>query len=372
MSDERRKPRGSEKPGGRGAGDDRVENEQDPQEESQSETGDKQKADAVSGVTAEGYMVLGQEIEDDVVVPFQAERAGARGRLVRLGDAVNEILSSHDYPDAVANFLGEAIALTAMIGSSLKFDGKLILQTKTDGPIGMLVVDYSVPGHLRAYASYDKAAVADLEGAALDMQTWLGQGHMALTVDQGPDMERYQGIVMLAGYGLGEAAEDYFQQSEQIPSLVRLHVAKHYSSEAKDGQRWHWRAGGLMVQYLTEQGGIHRDELEYETMPFDDMDDNWRRARLLGETVEAHELLDPELAPERLLFRLYHEEGVRVFDKLSLKAQCTCSGERVAAMLANFSGAERHDMVEETGKITVTCEFCNEVYKFSEEDFTAE
>jgi molecular chaperone Hsp33 len=334
---------------------------------------DSAKTQAGDEAVKDGYIQLSTEIEDDVVVPFQAERAGARGRLIRLGEAVNKILTGHDYPDAVANFLGEAIALTAIIGSSLKFKGKLILQTKTDGPISMMVVDYSTPGHIRAYASYDKALVAQNEGLPLDMQSWLGQGYMALTVDQGAEMERYQGVVALHGHSLGEAAEDYFQQSEQIPSLVRLHVAKHYNSVPVDGEHWHWRAGGLMVQYLTAEGGVHSvvDAPGDGVEEFDE-DDNWRRARILGESVEAHELLDPELAPERLLFRLYHEEGVRVFDKHNLKAQCTCSSERVKAMLQNFSADERHKMVEETGKITVTCEFCNDVYSFGEEEFKAE
>lgn len=325
-------------------------------------------------VPPQASIELTDEIRDDVTVPFQAERAGARGRLVRLGSAVDKILTAHDYPEPVSNFLGEAIALTAMIGSSLKFDGKLILQTKTDGPIGMMVVDYTTPGHLRAYAGFDNAALEALDGADFaDMSQWLGAGYMALTVDQGPDMERYQGIVALNGRSLAEAAEDYFQQSEQIPSLVRLHVAKHYSAQPVDGENWHWRAGGLMVQYLTAEGGSPTvvdapgdgGEAEIED------DDNWRRARILGESVEAHELLDPQLAPERLLFRLYHEEGVRVYEKHELAASCSCSEQRVKAMLQNFSPDERHDMVEDGGKITVTCEFCNQIYRFEEGDFEA-
>jgi molecular chaperone Hsp33 len=318
---------------------------------------------------------LTDEIKDDVVVPFQAERAGARGRLVRLGSAVDEILSGHDYPDAVANFLGEAIALTAMIGSSLKFKGKLILQTKTDGPISMLVVDYTTNGCLRAYASYNSQVITASESADYsNMSQWLGVGHMALTVDQGADMERYQGIVALNGRSLGEAAEDYFQQSEQIPSLVRLHVAKHYTAEVTAGSHWHWRAGGLLVQYLTAEGGTHAvvDAPGDGVEDFEDEDDNWRRARILGESVEAHELLDPELAPERLLFRLYHEEGVRVYDKHDLIAECSCSEDKVKAMLQNFSADERHDMVEASGKIKVTCEFCNRKYLFAETDFAPE
>lgn len=326
---------------------------------------------SIETVLDDGYVVLGKEIQDDVIVPFQAEGAGARGRIVRLGSAVNEILSAHEYPDGVANFLGEAIALTSLIGSSLKFDGKLILQTKTDGPISMLVVDYTMPGSLRAYANFDKAKVAELDGQPFDIQSWMGKGFLALTVDQGPDMERYQGIVSLDSGSLGEAAEEYFQQSEQIPSLVRLHVAKHFSSETSGvsgGDGWQWRAGGLMVQYLTAEGGHSTEDFPGDGVR-EDEDDNWNRARVLGNSVEVHELLDPQLAPERLLFRLYHEEGVRVFDHIVLKADCTCTNARVEAMLANFSADERHEMIEPSGKITVTCEFCKRFYAFDEADF---
>ena len=302
---------------------------------------------------------LDNEKLDDVVVPFKVVRAGARGRLVRLGGAVDEILNAHDYPDAVATFLGEAIALTALIGSALKFDGKLILQTKTDGPIHMLVVDYSTPGALRAYASYDKQAVEELGDAPLDLMRWVGEGYMALTVDQGPDMERYQGIVALDGDTLGEVAEAYFRQSEQIPSLVRLSVAKHYAAKGDEaGEHWHWRAGGLMVQYLTREGGT-----EQKQDPLAEESEDWQRARILGASVEAHEMLDPELAPERLLFRLYHEEGVRIFDIVDVEASCTCSRERVQAMLGRFSDEERSAMVK-SGEIGVNCEFCNRHYSF--------
>ena len=179
-------------------------------------------------------------------------------------------------------------------------------------------------------------------------------------------MERYQGIVAVERDFLGEVAEDYFMQSEQIPSLVRLHVAKHYNADAgEDGKHGHWRAGGLLVQYLSREGGHDSDEDD----AFTDFEEDWRRARMLGETVEAHELLDPELAPERLLLRLYHEEGIRIFNKVPVVADCPCSRERVHGMLSQFSSDERGKMVEMTGKISVTCEFCTSVYEFTEKDF---
>ncbi len=311
---------------------------------------------------------LGGAQTDDVIVPFLAEKAGARGRLARLGDCVDQILKAHDYPDGVSELLGEMIALAALVGTSLKFDGKLILQTKTNGPISMMVVDFTSPDALRAYASFDRAAVEAIENEPKTLETWLGEGVMAITIDQGVDMERYQGIVGLEADTLGAAAEQYFYQSEQIPSLVRLHVAKHFSRKPDEDGAWHWRAGGLMVQYLTSQGGIGGGQF-VEALNEDEQED-WQRARILGDSVEVHELLDPQLEPERLLFRLYHEESVRVFDRAGLQAKCSCSGEKVGAMLGNFSAEDRQQMVEKTGKIEVTCEFCNAFYEFGEEDFS--
>ena len=321
--------------------------------------------DPVAGsVDVEGPADRGR---DDIVLPFHTDKAGARGRLVRLGSCVNDILSAHDYPEPVANFLGEAIALAGLIGTSLKFDGKLILQTKSDGPISLLVVDFTTPSSLRAYASFNADLVEEMAGEPLEMSKWLGKGYMALTVDQGADMERYQGIVEMVGDDLGAVAEKYFLQSEQIPSLVRLHAAKHFASDGEGEKGWQWRAGGVLVQYLTSQGGVGgvRDVDALDESQAED----WRRARILGDSVEVHELLDPQLEPERLLFRLYHEEGVRVFDAQPLDATCSCTKARVEGMLANFSDQDRLDMVEE-GKIIVTCEFCRTTYEFQPEEFS--
>lgn len=304
---------------------------------------------------------------DDLVVPFLAEKAGARGRLARLGEVTDKILKAHDYPEPVSHFLGEMIALAALVGTSLKFDGKLILQTKSDGPISLMVVDYSSPKSIRAYAGFDAGRVSEMSDQPLSADDWLGEGVMALTIDQGSEMDRYQGIVALEGGSLGAAAEQYFFQSEQIPSLVRLHVAKHFDATGDHDGNWHWRAGGLMVQYLTSQGGIGGGQSADALSEAESED--WQRARILGDSVEAHELLDPQLSPERLLYRLYHEEGVRVYEPSLLIAECSCSAERVASMLAQFSAEDRHDMVEEAGKIEVTCEFCTAVYEFREDEF---
>jgi molecular chaperone Hsp33 len=305
----------------------------------------------------------------DYVLPFQLEASGARGRLIRLGPVVDQILGRHAYPEPVSLLLGEAVTLTAMLGAALKFDGKFILQTQSEGPVGFLVVHYSSPGHVRGYASYNGDDVARTLNGGGDAAL-LGDGHLAMTIDPGAGMDRYQGIVALAGNTLVDAAHEYFDRSEQIPTFLRIAVARHYT--AGDGARpgqWGWRAGGLMVQKLTREGGRQDggDDTADENGGGAD-DDGWRRALALAATVEDHELLDPTLLPERLLYRLFHEEEVRAFTPAALDAQCNCSRERVETILNQFS-AEELDGMAEDDVITVTCEFCNTNYKFDAERY---
>jgi molecular chaperone Hsp33 len=306
---------------------------------------------------------------DDLVLPFRTVRSGVIGRLVRLGPAVDEILSHHSAPEPVSQTLGEAVALTAMLGTALKIDGKLTLQTKTDGLLDFLVVSYEPPGRLRAYARYDKKRVS--AGDAIEQGELLGEGHLAITIDPGEDMERYQGIVALDGEGVGDAALSYFRQSEQLPSFIRLAVARHYTAGENGAPgRWQWRAGGLMIQHLPSAGGNDPDldEVFEVDEPENEEDDDWERTRILASTVEDHELLDPTLAPERLLYRLFHEEGVRAFPAAAIEAYCRCSRERVAAFLKSFGAAELTDMREPDGSISVTCEFCTKTYKFAPDE----
>jgi molecular chaperone Hsp33 len=305
---------------------------------------------------------------DDIVLPFRTERSGVIGRLVRLGPAVDEILAQHDAPEPVSQALGEAVALAAMLGTALKINGKLTLQTKTDGVLDFLVVGYEPPGSVRAYARYDKRRLAGDE--TISQGELLGEGHLAITIDPGEDMDRYQGVVALTGEGVGDAALTYFRQSEQLPSFLRLAVARHYTAgeNGAPGQ-WRWRAGGLLVQHLAREGGAddEGDGLVDDGIEDED-DDAWERTRILASTVEDHELLDPTLPPERLLYRLFHEEGVRAFPAAPIKAFCRCSREKVGAFLRSFGAAELSDMREPDGAISVTCEFCTKTYKFTPEE----
>ncbi|HKF99181.1 MAG TPA: Hsp33 family molecular chaperone HslO, partial [Xanthobacteraceae bacterium] len=187
---------------------------------------------------------------DDTLVPFQVDTLDLRGRLVRLGPLVDEILSRHDYPLPVAKLLGEAIVLGVLLGSALKVDGRFILQTQTDGPVSMLVVDFVSPEKVRACARFDKVRVtAATDAGSATPGALLGRGHLAMTIDQGQDMSRYQGLVQLDGGDLEAAAHEYFQRSEQIPTRVRLAVAEEYRP-GPDGLRRRWRAGGILLQFL--------------------------------------------------------------------------------------------------------------------------
>ena len=311
---------------------------------------------------------------DDTILPFKVAALDLRGRVVRFGPAIDTILSRHRYPAPVAKLLGEAIVLTVLLGSTLKFEGRFILQTQSDGPVRMLVIDYTTPGQVRGCARFDAARVAAaIAAGAADGGALLGRGHLAMTIDQGPDTARYQGIVALDGKGLEHAAHEYFLRSEQIPTRVRLAVAEELRAGA-GGARHRWRAGGLLLQFLPQSPERARrgdldpgdvpEGMEIHVMPEDDA---WVEGRALVASVEDIELLDPDTSAEQLLYRLFNERGVRVFRSRDLAAHCSCSRDRVESMLRSFSQDDRDHMVE-NGKITVTCEFCNSTYVFAPVD----
>lgn len=294
---------------------------------------------------------------DDLAAAFQIEGWPVRGRIVRLGATIDAILSAHAYPEPVAALLGEACALAALVGSSLKFEGRLIVQAQGDGPVRYVVADYDTDGHMRGYCRFDEdeVAAASQGFARPGARSLLGQGVFVMTLDRGPDFERTQGITPIEGESLSLAAEHYFQQSEQIPTKVRLAVGS-VVTDAGVG----WRAGGALIQLIA--GDDARGSTE----------EVWDRSRALFQTLADDELLDPTITPETLLFRLFHEDGVRLEDARALVAQCRCSHERIAGMLTSFDPAERADMVEADGKIRVTCEYCATVYELAPEEITAE
>ncbi|WP_411819357.1 Hsp33 family molecular chaperone [Hyphococcus formosus] len=291
----------------------------------------------------------------DFILPFQIADTAVRGRMVRLSGSIDEILSAHAFPDPLSELIGEATALVAMMGAALKFDGKLIFQAQGDGPASLVVADYSAGGALRATAKAERTDNLPKGAAAL-----LGKGSIVMTIDQGADMDRYQGVTGIEGETLAEAAVSYFKQSEQIPTVIKLAVGRIQ----EPGQKEQWRAGGIMAQFVPGEGGT-RERGEAVLLDSEEQE-IWDRSRAFIETTQDDELLDPSIDAETLLYRLFHEDGVRAFDPQPLRAECSCEMEKVSAVLARYSKEELSDMVEDDA-INVTCEFCRQTYRFTPE-----
>lgn len=306
---------------------------------------------------------------DDHVVPFQVEGLDVRGRAVQLGPMLDSILERHHYPAPVARLLAEVVVLTVLLGTSLKFDGKFTVQTKSDGPVDLLVADFSTPENVRAYARFDQASLDKAIAAGeTEPEQLLGKGVLAFTIDQGKFSQPYQGIVALDGTSLEDIAGVYFRQSEQIPTRVRLAAAELFDRDDHGKPRHRWRAGGLVAQFLPEapermrQADLHGGDGDTGERAHIE-DDAWAEARSLVETVDADELTDPLVGTERLLFRLFHERGVRVYDPRAVFDRCSCSREKIGSVLKGFS-AEEVEESQENGEIAVTCEFCSTTYRF--------
>jgi molecular chaperone Hsp33 len=287
----------------------------------------------------------------DFVRPFQIEALGIRGRAVRLSGAVDEIVHKHAYPEPVARLLTEMLTVAAALASALKYEGVFTLQTKSEGAVRLMVVDVTSSGAMRGYAQFDADAVAALPADA-SLPRLLGGGYLAFTVDQGEDTDRYQGIVELTGADLVECVQHYFRQSEQLQAGFKLAVVQ---------QGGHWHSGAIMLQRLPREDQSTAAETD---------DEAWRRAMTLLASCTSKELLDEGLPIDDLLYRLFHEDGVRVFKGQSLRAQCRCSRERVGSVLRSLPRNELEEL-ETDGALEVTCEFCNSKYRFTLADLDA-
>jgi molecular chaperone Hsp33 len=288
---------------------------------------------------------------DDHVQPFQIEAPGLRGRLVRLGPAVDSVLSGHHYPAPVAAMLAETLAMSAVLASGLKYDGIFTLQLQGDGPVRLMVVDVTSGGDMRGYARFDAERLSSASRATEGpVPRLFGAAHMAFTVDQGPGTERYQGITSLEGATLGDCCHAYFRRSEQLQTAIRLCA----SDMSSPGQRP--RAAALMIQRLPVANTLEADKAE----------DNWRRAVIMMSSARASELLEPSLSSADILFRLFHEDGVRIYRQRPLRHNCRCSRAKVERTLRAFPLAELETMIE-NGVLRVTCEFCKTDYLFDEQ-----
>jgi molecular chaperone Hsp33 len=319
-------------------------------------------------------MTIGSQLAwDDTVLPFQLDRSDIRGRVARLDGVLEQVLKQHAYPPQIEALVAEAALLTALIGQTIKLRWKLSLQVRGNGPARLIATDYYGPtedgqsARIRAYASFDKDRL-DPASAPFDL---IGQGYLAILIDQGEGMVPYQGITPITGGSLSACAETYFAQSEQLPTRF----AVTYGQSQVPGTDAHWRAGGVMLQHMPKaspsvaadagsgEGGLlhHSDILDGHE------GENWTRANLLLDTVEEMELIGPTVQPTELLVRLFHEEGPRVFDAQPVRFGCSCSADRVRSTMSIYSAKDIRHMTTDEGIVTADCQFCGAHYEFDPE-----
>lgn len=295
------------------------------------------------------------DINDNLVTIFQLDGTDVRGRAVHMGDALQQAIGTGRYPDEVAKLLGEAMMTAAIVARALKFKGRLIIQCHgtNDGAVSLLMADCTTEGNIRGYARWDEEQLKmiKLENRNPGADTLLGGGTFSMTIDQGPDMDQYQGLAEITGASLAESAEHYFAQSEQVPTRMKLACGQVQIP----GQAPIWRGGGIMMQRIA--GDSARG----------DTDESWTTSRALFDTISDAELIDPDLSQDDLLYRLFHESGVRIMDRAPVTAKCACSRERLMATLKSFDKDAVKDMAE-NGEIVAACEFCAENYVFPLED----
>ena len=296
---------------------------------------------------------------DDQVAALHIGDGSVRGRIVRMGSALDKALGGNRYPEPIARLLGEGILISALVARSLKFKGKLIVQAMgtNEGAVSMMVAESTTDGHVRAYARYDadmlESILADnpQPGADLLINGGKGGGTFAMTIDQGAEMDRYQGLAAIEGGSLSVCAEHYFRQSEQIPTRLHLAVGQLQTP----GTEPSWRGGGLMVQRIAG------DKARVDTQEV------WDHAKAVMPTLTDEEVLDPELSSDELLYRLFHELGVHRSEPDDVRALCSCSRDRLLATLLTFEKSAREEMLQD-GNVTANCEFCSTDYVYEQSE----
>lgn len=299
---------------------------------------------------AAGEVVAFPLPDDSHVLTFDLERASVRGRIVRVGKVLDNVLRPHNYPDIIERMVAETVTLALLLSSMLKYEGIFILQAQGDGAVRRLVADVTSGMEVRATAGFDEEKLQALlrENPDPTIRELFGIGYMAFTVDQGEYMERYQGLVELAGNSLEDSIHHYFAQSEQIGTSIKMAARKNESGE--------WRSGAVMLQHVPDHSNIPQDAKP--------VSDGWNRTQILLQTCTEDELLDEKLHDNTLLYRLFHEEGVRVFDPVPVKKGCRCTQEKLQGVL-NMLTKDDLDHAAQDGKIIMTCEFCNKDFCFN-------
>ncbi len=288
--------------------------------------------------------IANDNVADDLILPFSLETSALRGRVARLGHVLDDILVPHNLDDRVAQILAEALTGAVLFAAMIKYEGIFTLQIQGDGAVPLLVVDINSAGELRGYARADKALPKKKKPKITDL---VGKGYIAFTVDQGQGEDRYQGIVPLEGDSFENMCQNYFEQSEQIKTSFRIGARKI------DGK---WRAGGVMLQKMPDEGGL-------AVVDADTNDEDWERAHILLQSVKDTELTNADMSSEDVLFRLFHEEGVRIYSTQNVTKGCRCSNEKLEQVLSTLSEEDREECVKD-GAITMTCEFCAKDWVF--------
>jgi molecular chaperone Hsp33 len=290
-------------------------------------------------------------VDDNVIQPFLLEKSKVRGRMVRLGSALGDIMRQHDYPPPVSALLSEMLTLCLLLSAMLKYEGVFSLQIKGEGAIRTLVADVTSKGEVRAYAAFDEAAVKKLAKRKKNVSGGhyhlLGKGFLAFTVDHAGSESSYQGIVELKGESIVEAVQHYLTQSEQIKTSFKIAVHP---------QDNYWRAGGIMIQQLPDEAA-GKSGVEHAI-------EDWTRDAMLLSTCSEGEILSPVLHSADVLYRLFHEESVRIYSPTHIRFKCRCTLNRVIDILRTIPRPEIEDVCEKEGRVTITCEFCSEKYEF--------
>jgi molecular chaperone Hsp33 len=300
----------------------------------------------------------------DSCVSFHISNGAFLGRLVRLDKVVNTILSKHNYPKQVSAVVAESTALAALLSSTIKYDGLFTLQTKSNGPVPMVVVDVTSEGKIRACASYDEEKIKTAqklrktEGEIEPAPHFMGEGILAFTVDQGPETELYQGIVDLQGKDLSECAMRYFKQSEQIETYLKLYLQIPQSKNDS------WKAAGVLLQKIPSKGG--KEQLEEA-----DLNEAWNQAVIFMQSLQENEIFDDRLSSENILHRLYHSDGLEITKQREYAFACRCKREKLLNTLHTMTEKDIDDMCE-NGKITATCHFCGTTYSFEKGEILAQ
>jgi molecular chaperone Hsp33 len=289
----------------------------------------------------------------DTLLPFMLGAGLVRGRMVRLGPALDTILKGHDYPPVVAERMAETIAIAVALAGALKYEGVFTLQIQGKGPISLVVADVTSEGNLRAYARFDAERLAAATEGSL-LKRCFGKAYLAFTVDQGPDTDRYQGIVDLEGETLADSARTYFERSEQLATIIKLAIRPPIGDHG-------WSAGAAMIQRMPTGPNS-------PIMTADEAEEVWNRSSILLNSLRDSELVDSAIAPGRLLFRLFHEDGFTTTAAKPLQAKCRCSADRVHGTLRTFPREEIESLKDENGEVVVTCEFCKARYHYSATD----